>query len=81
MARATGVSHRAITQGIKELKQRKTASRAVSTPARIRRRGAGRKRAMDRDPGLLEDLDLGRSGDSRRSGVAVAGGGPRVVRS
>jgi len=57
VARATGVSRRAITQGIKDLKQRKAASRAESTQRRVRRRGAGRKRAMVRDPRLLEDLD------------------------
>jgi hypothetical protein len=57
VARATGVSRRAITQGIKDLKQRKAANWAESTQGRIRRRGAGRKRAIDRDPRLLEDLD------------------------
>ena len=55
VARATGVSRRAITEGIKELKQRKKASPVL--PTRIRRKGAGRKRAMDKDPALLADLD------------------------
>jgi hypothetical protein len=55
VARATGVSRRAITEGVKELKQRKKASAVL--PTRIRRKGAGRKRAMDKDPILLPDLD------------------------
>jgi len=57
VARATGVSRRAITEGMRELGQRRTASKAPSTQARIRREGAGRKRTVDKDPGLLEDLD------------------------
>lgn len=57
VARATGVSRRAITAGIKELKQRKPARPVPPAQARIRRQGAGRKRAMDKDPSLLEDLD------------------------
>ena len=57
VARATGVSRRAITVGMKELKQRKPARPVSPTEARIRRQGAGRKRAMDKDPTLLEDLD------------------------
>jgi len=57
VARATGVSRRAITEGIKELKQRKRASRVPPMQPRIRRQGAGRKRAMDKDPNLLADLD------------------------
>lgn len=56
VARATGVSRRAITEGMKELHRRKTA-RQASSPSRIRREGAGRKRTIDKDPSLLEDLD------------------------
>jgi len=56
VARATGVSRRAITEGMKELKKRK--SRKVRLEeVRIRRRGAGRKRTVDKDSSLLEDLD------------------------
>jgi hypothetical protein len=55
VARATGVSRRAITEGMKELSQQK-ASREPS-PSRIRRKGAGRKRTVDKDPTLREDLD------------------------
>jgi len=57
VARATGVSRRAITEGIKELNRRGAARKAAPAPSRIRRQGAGRKRSIDKDPGLLEDLD------------------------
>ncbi len=57
VARATGVSRRAITEGTKELKQRKALRNVWLEQARIRRRGAGRKRAVDKDSTLLEDLD------------------------
>ena len=56
VARATGVSRRAITEGIKELKEPKK-SKVQLEEARIRRRGAGRKRTVDKDSSLLEDLD------------------------
>lgn len=56
VARATGVSRRAITEGVKELRRR-TAARKVASPSRIRREGAGRKRTKEKDPSLLEDLD------------------------
>lgn len=56
VARATGVSRRATTEGVKELHRRGKAFKA-STPSRIRREGAGRKRSTDKDPSLLEDLD------------------------
>jgi len=56
VARATGVSRRAITEGMKELKERKTRKIRLEE-ARIRRRGAGRKRTVDKDSSLLEDLD------------------------
>src|SRR5215469_10700793 len=58
VARATGVSRRAITEGIKELGQRKSARKIPPAQSRIRRKGAGRKRTTDKDPALLEDLDL-----------------------
>ena len=57
VARATGVSRRAIAEGMKELKQRKKSRQTVQAQPRIRREGAGRKRAMDKDPTLLVDLD------------------------
>ena len=57
VARATGVSRRAITEGIKELGQGKSARKIPPAPSRIRRKGGGRKRTTDKDPALLEDLD------------------------
>ena len=57
VARATGVSRRAITEGMKELKQRKASRQTRSPQSRIRRKGAGRKRTVEKDATLLEDLD------------------------
>jgi transposase len=52
VARATGVSRRAIGEGIKELTNGLPAG-----AARIRRPGGGRKRTTDTDPMLREDLE------------------------
>jgi hypothetical protein len=49
------VSRRAINQGIKEL--RRKVPPAGPAPPRIRREGGGRKRVVDKDATLLEDLD------------------------
>jgi Rhodopirellula transposase DDE domain len=57
VARATGVSRRAITEGMKELKRRKASREMRPADTRIRREGAGRKRTIDQDPTLTEDLD------------------------
>ena len=57
VARATGVSRRAITDGIKELNEAEKTRRVPPADWRIRRRGAGRKRTAEKDPSLLEDLD------------------------
>lgn len=57
VARATGVSRRAITEGMKELSQQKVSGEPVPAQSRIRRKGAGRKRTVDKDPGLRADLD------------------------
>jgi transposase len=57
VARVTGVSRRAITEGMKELKQRKVPRQTRSAQFRIRRKGAGRKRTVEKDLTLLEDLD------------------------
>jgi hypothetical protein len=58
VCRATGVSRRAITEGLKDLKQRKTSPTSRGGLGRqIRRRGAGRKRAVDKEPRLLVDLE------------------------
>ena len=57
VARATGVSRRAITEGMKELRQREGSRESVPAQSRIRRKGAGRKRTVDKDPALRQDLD------------------------
>ena len=57
VARATGVSRRAITEGLKELREQKASREARPAQSRIRRKGAGRKRTVDKDRTLLEDLD------------------------
>jgi len=57
VSRATGVSRRAITEGMKELKKGKVSRQTLSSPLRIRRKGAGRKRTVEKDVTLLEDLD------------------------
>jgi hypothetical protein len=57
VARATGVSRRAITEGMRELSQQKVSREPVPAQSRIRRKGAGRKRTVDKDPSLREDLD------------------------
>jgi len=54
VARATGVSRRAIRAGAQELKARGAAALA---PGRIRRPGGGRKRTVDQDPTLVADLE------------------------
>src|ERR1019366_1207443 len=57
VARATGVSRRAITAGMKELSQQKVSPEPLPAQPRIRRKGAGRKRTVEKDPSLREDLD------------------------
>lgn len=52
VARATGISRRAIRQGIKELQ-------GVADPGagRVRREGGGRKKTVIKDPSLCDDLE------------------------
>jgi transposase len=52
VARATGVSQRAIRQGIKELQEERDTS-----DGRIRRTGGGRKKTVSKEPGLCKDLE------------------------
>jgi len=52
VARATGISDVTIWRGLKELQSGKTLE-----PDRIRRPGAGRKKATEKDPTLLRDLE------------------------
>jgi transposase len=53
VARATGTAPGTIRRGIRELSQ----SAAGPEKGRIRRPGGGRKRTVERDPSLREDLD------------------------
>ncbi len=53
VARATGASRGTIRRGIRELGQ----PAAEAEKGRIRRPGGGRKRTIERDPSLREDLD------------------------
>jgi transposase len=52
VARATGISYSTIQRGLQELKTTRPLA-----PGRIRRPGGGRKRAVDKDPTLLADLE------------------------
>ena len=53
---ATGMSRNTIRKGLTELAARKRNPRAP-IDARIRRKGGGRKRLTETDPGLLQALD------------------------
>src|SRR2546423_4576466 len=53
VARATGVSRKVIALGIKELH----GTVPSAPPGRIRRRGGGRKKMVERDPSVQTDLD------------------------
>jgi transposase len=56
VARVSGVSRRAIYEGLLELKQ--TPDKARKTRgARVRRMGGGRKRTLAKDPSLIQDLE------------------------
>jgi transposase len=52
VSRETGISRRAIAQGYKELKHP-----PPKPPQRVRKQGGGRKRAVTKDPTLLQDLE------------------------
>jgi transposase len=53
VSRATGVSRRAIRAGLQELK----GSQRPQAAARIRKAGGGRKKTVDKDPALKNDLE------------------------
>ena len=53
VARATGLSRQAIRLGIAEL----TGTMPSAAPGRIRRPGGGRKKTVDRDPTVSDDLE------------------------
>jgi transposase len=52
VSRATGLSRKAISQGIKELQEG-----GGGNEERIRRTGGGRKKTVNKDPSLREDLE------------------------
>jgi transposase len=52
VSRETGISRRAIVQGYKELKHP-----PPKLSQRVRKQGGGRKRAVAKDPRLLQDLE------------------------
>jgi hypothetical protein len=52
VSRATGLSRKAISQGIKQLQ-----NGARVSEGRIRRTGGGRKKTVTKDPKLCEDLE------------------------
>lgn len=52
VSRATGLSRKAISQGIKELQGEERANEG-----RIRRKGGGRKTTVSKDPSLKEELE------------------------
>ncbi len=54
---ATGMSSATVHKGIRELEAGEAGEEVLST-RRIRKRGGGRKRAHDRQPGLIEALEL-----------------------
>lgn len=57
VAQATGVSRRAISQGQRELHQAGALrAQGTATPRRVRKVGAGRKKATAKDPALLASL-------------------------
>ena len=52
VSRATGISVSTIRRGLEELD-----SGEIAEPGRVRRQGAGRKKALEKDPTLLADLE------------------------
>jgi hypothetical protein len=56
VSRVTGVSRRAITQGVKELRHPLPGAKAARGP-RIRSPGGGRKKILETDPALAADLE------------------------
>ena len=55
VSRATGVSRRAIRVGLKELKASQSAK--PKSGQRVRKAGGGRKKTIDKDPTLKNDLE------------------------
>ena len=57
VSEAIGISPHTIRKGLAELADR-AANPGIPIPARIRRRGGGRKRCTESDPGLTTALEL-----------------------
>jgi Rhodopirellula transposase DDE domain len=55
VARASGVSRRAIAAGLSELKQKP--GKATRPKVAVRRKGGGRKKTLTKDPDLFRDLE------------------------
>jgi len=55
VSRSTGVSRRAIRQGLEELQEAGPPKRGEH---RVRREGGGRRKTIEKDPSLLADLEL-----------------------
>jgi len=55
VSRSTGVSRRAIRQGLEELQEAGPSKRGEH---RVRREGGGRRKTIEKDPSLLADLEL-----------------------
>ncbi len=56
VARASGVSRRAIYEGLSELRQKPDRARKDRGP-RVRKQGGGRKKTLSKDPSLVQDLE------------------------
>ena len=53
---ATGMSSRTVHKGLKELEAEESGGEVLA-PGRVRRRGGGRKRARDKQTGLVKALE------------------------
>ena len=72
-SRATGLAASVIGRGIAEVRAIEGGAAPALPPTRSRRPGGGRKKATEKDPTLLADLQaLVESDDARRSGVTAA---------
>jgi transposase len=56
VSKATGISHRVIRQGKKELENKSSPSQIANT-RRIRKEGGGRKKTVIKDPTIIRDLE------------------------
>lgn len=54
---ATGISRRAIHVGLEELEKKTLGEESALNPERVRKKGGGRKKIVEKDPKLKEDLE------------------------